>query len=105
MRRNVTIGFSEDEFLRLQGAAAIAKMPLASYLRWLLQSGSGKGAPGGDTTAVLGRLDEVLTAIAKLAIPQPRPRSNGHSQMPLPLPPGSPHELIALKLRDRGIPS
>jgi hypothetical protein len=37
MRRNVTIGFSEEEILRLQGAAAMARMPLATYLRWLIQ--------------------------------------------------------------------
>src|SRR5438105_2790131 len=30
MRRNVTIGFSPQEFLRLHGAAAVAQMPVSS---------------------------------------------------------------------------
>jgi hypothetical protein len=30
MRKNVTIGFSEEEILRLQGVAAMARMPLAT---------------------------------------------------------------------------
>ena len=40
MRRNVTIGFSPQEFLRLHGAAAVAQMSVSSYVKGLLSGGS-----------------------------------------------------------------
>src|SRR5205807_2515111 len=47
MRKNVTIGFSEDEILRLQGAAAMARRPLATYLRSLHHASGKPLVPGG----------------------------------------------------------
>jgi len=37
MRRNVTIGFSPQEFLRLHGAAAVAQTPVSSCVKWPLR--------------------------------------------------------------------
>jgi len=37
LRKNVAIGFSPEEFLRLKGAAALARMPVSTYVKWLLQ--------------------------------------------------------------------
>jgi hypothetical protein len=99
MRKNVTIGFAEDEILRLQGAAAMARMPLATYLRWLIR-GDAQDRWGKTLAAILDRLDEVGTAIANLPFPaesQPAARP----QLPL----GESRELFAMKMKERGIPS
>ena len=99
MRKNVTIGFSEDEILRLQGAAAMARMPLATYLRWLIR-GDAQNRWEKTLAAILERLDRVVTAIANLSSPtesQPAARPQ--------LPMGESRELFAAKMRDRGIPS
>ena len=68
MRRNVTIGFSEEVILRLQGAAAMARMPLATYLRWLIR-GDAQDRWVKMLSAILERLDGVVTAIANLSPP------------------------------------
>ncbi len=39
LRKNVTIGLSPEEFLRVQGAAAVAGVPVTTYLKWLLRGG------------------------------------------------------------------
>src|SRR5437667_10217652 len=99
MRKNVTIGFSEDEILRLQGAAAMARMPVATYLRWLIR-GDAQDRWGKTLAAILERLDRVVTAIADLSSPtesQPAARP----QLPL----RESRELFATKMKDRGIPS
>ena len=99
MRKNVTIGFSEDEILRLQGAAAMARMPVATYLRWLIR-GDAQDRWGKTLAAILERLDRVVTAIADLSSPtesQPAARP----QLPL----GESRELFATKMKERGIPS
>jgi hypothetical protein len=43
MRKNITIFFSPPEYLRLQGAAAVANMRLSTYVRWLLRGGTAAG--------------------------------------------------------------
>ncbi len=99
MRKNVTIGFSEDEILRLQGAAAMARMPVATYLRWLIQGGA-EDRSGRTVSAILTHLDEVLAAMANLSFPtesQPAARPQ--------LPFVELRELFATKMKERGIPS
>jgi hypothetical protein len=99
MRKNVTIGFSEDEILRLQGAAAMARMPLATYLRWLIR-GDAQDRWGKTLAAILERLDRVVTAVANLSPPtQSQPAAR--PQLPL----GELRELFATKMKERGIPS
>jgi len=99
MRKNVTIGFSEDEILRLQGAAAMARMPLATYLRWLIR-GDSQDRWGKTLAAILERLDRVVTTVANLSPPtQSQPAAR--PQLPL----GESRELFAAKMKDRGIPS
>ncbi len=99
MRKNVTIGFSEDEILRLQGAAAMARMPLATYLRWLIR-GDAQDRWGKTLSAILERLDRVVTAIANLSS---RTESQPAARPQLPL--GESRELFATKMKERGIPS
>jgi len=99
MRKNVTIGFSEDEILRLQGAAAMARMPLATYLRWLIR-GDAQDRWGKTLSAILERLDRVVTAIANLSS---RTESQPTARPQLPL--GESREPIATKMKERGIPS
>ena len=98
-RRNVTIGFSQDEFLRVQGAAAVVGAPVATYLKWLLRGGLAADGLGGHATAILERLDAISVAIGRLPSSPP---------MRAETPPGltlAPRELFATKLRERGIPS
>lgn len=100
MRKNVTIGFSPDEFLRVQGAAALAGVPVATYLKWLLQGGSPADAVGRHMTAILERLDALGVALAKLSAPaERRPAPQTHT------PTVPPREAISAKLRERGVPS
>jgi len=90
MRRNVTIGFSPQEFLRLLGAAAVAQMPV-SLLR-----GSANGV-NGNMSVILLRLDEIFVAIARLSSAPGAPtvlRLRAHAT--------APRELIEKKLRARG---
>jgi len=65
MRRNVTTGFSPQEFLRLHGAAAVAQMPVSSYVKWLLP-GSPNGV-NGNMRVILSRPDDIFVAIARLS--------------------------------------
>ena len=67
LRKNVTIGLSPEECLRVQGAAAVAGVPVVTYLKWLLRGGAAVDGMGGHTTAVLERLDAISVAIARLS--------------------------------------
>ena len=99
MRKNVTLGFSPDEFLRVQGAAALAGVPVATYLKWLLQGGLPTDAVGRHMTAILERLDTLSVGLAKLSSPAERRPLQAHTPAVLP------HEAISAKLRERGVPS
>src|SRR5205807_3782727 len=81
MRKNVTIGFSDDEILRLQGAAAMARMPLATYLRWLIR-GDAQDRWGKTLAAILEHLDEIAAATANLSFPM-EPQPAARRQLPL----------------------
>src|SRR6266545_246232 len=97
-RKNVTIGFSSDEYLRLQDAAAIAKMPVSTYVKWLLR-GSPVDGTSRNMSAVLAQLDEISAAIARLSeSPPAQPRA------PVLGPPLAQRELFRKLLPDRGIP-
>ena len=100
MRKNVTIGFSPDEFLRVQGAAALAGVPVATYLKWLLQGGSPADAVGRHMTAILERLDSLSVGLAKLSVlAERRPLLQAHT------PAVPPRGAVSAKLRERGVPS
>ena|SRR5712691_3598154 len=98
-RRNVTIGLSEDEFLRLQGAAALARMPVSTYLKWLLQ-GSPVDGMGRNVNAIFAQLNEISVAIAKLSSSPP-----AQSRAPVQGPPITQRELLRKNLKERGFPS
>ena len=57
LRKNVAIGFSPEEFLRLKGAAALARMPVSTYVKWLL--GSPVDGMSRNMSAILAHLDEI----------------------------------------------
>ena len=99
MRKNVTIGFPDDEILRLQGAAAMARMPLATYLRWLIR-GDAQDRWVKMLSAILERLDRVVTAVANLSPPM---QSQPAARPQLPL--DESRELFAKKMKERGMPS
>lgn len=98
MRKNVTIGFSPDEFLRLQGAAAVAGAPVTTYVKWLLNGGSPADAVSRHMSGILERLDAIGAAIARL------PTEAGPG-LPPRMPVIAPRDSISAKLRERGIPS
>ncbi len=99
LRKNVTIGFSPDEYLRLQGAAAIARMPVSTYLKWLLQ-GSPVDGMSRNMSAVLAHLDEISSAIARLSESLP-----GQPTALVQGPPITQRELLRKNLKERGFPS
>jgi hypothetical protein len=96
MRKNVTIAFLPEEYLRLQGRAAIAQMPVSTYIKWLLDDAA--SAQHKQLQLILERVDQLATSLARRghapAVEQPQ-RASG-------LPPA---DLITDKLRQRGIPT
>lgn len=94
----MTIGLSPDEFLRVQGAAAVAGVPVATFLKWLLREGAAVEGMGGHTTAVLERLDAISVAILRLS-------SSSEAPPATPTPLVAPREAISARLKDRGLPS
>lgn len=98
MRKNVTIGFSPDEFLRLQGAAAVAGAPVTTYVKWLLNGGSSADAVSRQMRAVLERLDAIGVAIARLP-------TEARPGLPSQTPVIAPRDSITAKLREHGIPT
>jgi len=97
MRKNVTIGFAPDEFLRIQGAAAVAGVPVTRYVKWLLSGGSPADAVTRHMKAILERLDAIGAGVARLPA---APRA-GLLQPPVV----APRDAIAAKLKERGVPS
>lgn len=97
MRKNVTIGFSPAEYTRLQGAAAVARMPVASYVKWLLQ-GSPVDGTSRSTTLILDRLDEINVTITRLSVGPGQP-------VAVRVPRAAAREVIETRLRARGLPS
>lgn len=85
--------------MRLQGAAAVARMPVATYLKWLLR-GSPVDGMSKHMTAILAHLDEISVAIARLSGSPETPRWRA-TAAPLM----APRDLITKKLQKRGIPS
>jgi hypothetical protein len=107
MRKNVTIGLSPVEFMRVQGAAAVANMPIATYLKWLLRGGAPHDDIASGIGTVLRRLDEIGIAIARLPRYSHGPlRPTGPTPVaPTSEAPVASREAIERSLRDRGIPS
>lgn len=100
LRKNVTIGLSPEEFLRVQGAAAVAGVPVTTYLKWLLRGGVAGDGMGRQMAAVLERLDAIGVAVARLSsTPEARPA------MPAPGHLVAQRDVLATRLRARGVPS
>jgi hypothetical protein len=96
MRKNVTLAFLPEEYLRLQGKAAMAQMPLSTYVKWLLDTAA--DAQSNQLDVILARLELIgvgLEKSDKAPVQQsaPAPRA-------LPTP-----DVIAAKLRERGVPT
>lgn len=100
LRKNVTIGLSLEEHLRVQGAAAVAGVPVTTYLKWLLRGGAAGDRMGGHTTAVLDRLDAISVAVARLSsTPEARPAMPAQGHLV------AQRDVIATRLKERGVPS
>lgn len=72
MRRNITIGVDPDEYIHLQGAAALCGMPVATYLKWLLRGGAGhdriaKNEMVQNVALLIKRMDGMASAFERLA--------------------------------------
>jgi hypothetical protein len=98
LRKNVTIGFSPPEYMRLQGAAAVAQMAVTTYVKWLL-----RGSPVDGMTAsaslILQRLEDINVTMARMA------SSLNAQPMVVRVPRVAAREVIETRLRARGIPS
>ena len=97
MSKVVSVRFSDDEYLKMIGAAAVANMSISAYVHWLI---SGRQQPGGDGMGqVLNRLDEIATIVSSLKNPALSPA----------LPPSGKRKIdkntLVAKLRERGVPS
>lgn len=100
LRKNVTIGLSLEEHLRVQGAAAVAGVPVTTYLKWLLRGGVAGDGMGRQMTAVLERLDALGVAIANLPRPSDaRPATPAQGRLI------AQREVFATRLKERGVPS
>ena len=89
----ISVRLSEDEQLRLRGAAAVAGMPLSAYLKWLVSQGRTQS----DTELIMRRLDALGAAIASMSSSVPRDRT---PNVGLPA-----RDAFIARLRERGIPS
>ena len=100
MRKNITIGFTPAEYMRLQGAAALSNVPLATYVKMLIQQR--EDDPGASPNKlVLHRLDQLLAGVRQLAA-----QESGPAKLPEPVvPTTSLSEVMSDKLRERGVPS
>jgi len=84
----------------VQGAAAIAGVPLATYLKWLLRGGMAVDGMGRQMTAVLERLDAIGVAIANLPGPSDaRPATPVQGRLV------AHREVFVTRLKERGVPS
>jgi hypothetical protein len=99
LRKNVAIGFSPEEFLRVKGAAALARMPVSTYVKRLLQ-GSPVDGMTRNMSAILAHLDEINVAIAR-----PSDSPPAQPRVPVQGPPIAQREPISTNLKERGIPS
>lgn len=100
LRKNVTIGLSLEEHLRVQGAAAVAGVPVTTYLKWLLRGGVAGDDMGRQMAAVLERLDAIGVAIANLPGPSnARPATPAQGRLV------AQREVFATRLKERGVPS
>lgn len=93
MRKVISVRLSDEEELRLRGAAAVAGMPLSGYLNWLVSQGRTQS----DTELILRRLDSLGAAIADMSGSAPRDRMLNVG-MPA-------RDAFIARLRERGIPS
>ena len=93
MSKVISVRLSEDEELRLRGAAAVAGMPLSAYLKWLVSQGRTQS----DTELIMRRLDALGDAIANASSRAARDRT---TNLGLPA-----RDAFVARLRERGIPS
>ena len=119
MRRNITIGVDPDEYMRLQGAAAMCGMPLATYLKWLLRGGAAHDSIAQNEIVqnlglLIRRMDGVGSTLQQLARAVQAPASPSVAAVNVRAadvaeydhaPRLASRELIEKGLKDRGIPS
>jgi len=100
MRKNITIGFTPAEYMRLQGAAALSDVPLATYVKMLIQQRQDDPAASLNKL-VLDRLGELLASVERLGSDQHRRATSPGALLPtMQL-----SEVMSDKLRERGVPS
>jgi mobilization protein NikA len=94
VRRVISVRLSEADDARIRGAAAIAGLSIAEYLRWLVSNG--KTGTQNDTEMVLRRLDDLAAAIANIGTR----RDDPVTLVGLPA-----RSAIVARLKARGVPS
>ena len=96
MGRVISVRLSDDEELRIRGAAAITGLSVSAYLRWLVIDG--RTGTKNQTEMILRSLDHIAVAIAKIG---PGVREERIAPV-VGLPARS---AIASRLKECGIPS
>jgi hypothetical protein len=96
MGRVVSVRLSDADDARLRGAAAVSRLSISAYLKWLVTNG--KTGTQNDTEMVLRRLDDLGVAIANI-------RSGGGEDRAVTLVGLPARSAIVARLKARGVPS
>ncbi len=96
MGRVISVRLSDDEEMRIRGAAAITGLSVSAYLKWLVIDGR-KGTQN-HTEMMMRRLDLIAVAIAKIG-------SGAREERIAPVVGLPARSAIVSRLKERGIPS
>jgi hypothetical protein len=96
MGRVVSVRLSDADDARLRGAAAVSRLSISAYLKWLVTNG--KTGTQNDTEMVLRRLDDIGVAIANIRSGRGEDRAVTLVGLPA-------RSAIVARLKARGVPS
>lgn len=96
MGRVISLRLNETDDARLSGAAALNGLSISAYIKWLVASG--KSGRQSNDEMILHRLDELATSVAEVR----GALGKGKAPPAIDLPPRS---AIAMRLKERGLPS
>lgn len=96
MGRVISVRLSDDEELRIRGAAAITGLSLSAYLKWLVIDS--RTGTKNHTEMILRKLDHIAVAIARMG-------SGAREERNAPVVGLPARSAIVSRLKERGIPS
>lgn len=96
MGRVISLRLSDTDDARLSGAAALNGLSVSAYIKWLI--GNARTGSDAGIEMVLHRLDGLAASIADV-------RSAIGTGKALPMPDLPPRTTIAVRLKERGLPT